>query len=126
MSETFELGPTTVRVVTADEAATLLELQLQPGAGAGFHTHTREDETIAVLSGRLLVDDGSRHELGPGEAIVLPRGTRHAFANGGDEPVRAHVFCSPGGLERFFREVAAAESDADAAAVGERAGLVFG
>jgi quercetin dioxygenase-like cupin family protein len=126
VGETFELGPTRVRVVVADGAATLLELELQPGAGAGFHTHTREDETIAVLAGRLTVDDGSRRELGVGEAIVLPRGTRHAFANQGDEPARAHVFCSPGGLERFFREVAAATGDADAAAAGERAGLVFG
>ena len=126
MSETFDLGPTRVRVVVAGDAATLLELELQPGAGAGWHTHTREDETVAVLEGRLTIDDGARHELAPGEAHVLPRGTRHAFANEGDTPVRAHVFCSPGGLEAFFRAVAAATSDADVAAAGERAGLVFG
>ena len=124
--ETFELGPTTVRVLAATEAATLLELVLEPGAGAGYHTHTREDETIAVLEGTLTVDDGERHELAPGDAIVLPRGTRHAFLAGGDGPARAHVFCSPGGLEEFFRAVAAATGDDEAAAAAERAGLAFG
>jgi quercetin dioxygenase-like cupin family protein len=127
LTDTIALGGgTTVRVVAARDEATLLELALDPGAGAGPHTHTREDETIAVLDGRLLVDDGERHELGPGDAIVLPRGVRHAFANEGDEMVRAHVFCSPGGLERFFRDVTAARSDADVVAAAERAGLVFG
>jgi quercetin dioxygenase-like cupin family protein len=127
MSETFDLGQTQVRVVAADAAATLLELELAPGAGAGWHTHTREDETIAVLSGSLVVvENGTRHELASGDAVVLRRGTRHAFANRGDEPVRAHVFCSPGGLERFFRDVAAAKGDAEVAAAAERAGISFG
>lgn len=126
MGETFDLGRTQVRVVVADEAATLLELELEPGAGAGWHTHSREDETIAVLSGRLVVDDGTRHELAAGDAAVLRRGTRHAFANEAEEPVRAHVFCSPGGLERFFREVAAAAQDEAVAAAAERAGISFG
>jgi quercetin dioxygenase-like cupin family protein len=127
LTDTIALGGgTTVRIVAARDEATLLELALEPGAGAGPHTHTQEDETIAVLAGRLLVDDGARHDLGPGNAIVLPRGVRHAFANEGDETVRAHVFCSPGGLECFFREVTAAQSAADVAAAAERAGLVLG
>jgi quercetin dioxygenase-like cupin family protein len=126
VSETISLGGTTVRIVTAREEATLLELTLEPGAGAGPHTHTLEDETIAVLDGSLTVDDGRRHELAAGEAIVLPRGVKHSFANQGTERMRGHVFCSPGGLERFFREIAGARSDADIAAAAQRAGLVFG
>jgi quercetin dioxygenase-like cupin family protein len=126
VSDTIALGATTVRVVVAREEATLLELMLEPGAGAGPHTHTLEDETIAVLEGSLTVDDGRRHELAPGDAIVLPRGVKHSFANEGAEPMRGHVFCSPGGLERFFREIAGAQSDADVAAAAERAGLRLG
>ena len=126
MSETLLAGGgTTVRLLVAHEAATALELVLEPGAGAGSHAHTREDETIAVLAGRIVVDDGVSRELAAGDAIVLPRGTRHAFANEGEEPARALVFCSPGGLERFFRDVARATSDADVAAAAARAGLVF-
>ena len=127
MTETIALGGgTTVRVVVARDEATLLEVTLEPGERPRPHMHTREDETIAVLDGRLVVDDGERHELGPGDAIVLRRGVRHSFGNEGGELMRAHFFCSPGGLERFFREVAAASSDADVAAAAGRAGLVFG
>jgi quercetin dioxygenase-like cupin family protein len=122
----FELGGTTVRVVTATEPATVLEVTLEAGSGAGPHTHTREEETIAVLDGRLLVDDGTRRELGAGEAHVLPRGLRHSFANESDAPVRALFFCAPGGLERFFRDVAAADTDEAVAAAAARAGLRFG
>ncbi len=98
MSERIELGGgTVIRVLSAEESATLLELELQPGAGAGAHKHTREDETIAVVSGTLLVDDGERRILRAGEAIFLARGVRHSFANEGDEPVRAHISCTPAG-----------------------------
>jgi mannose-6-phosphate isomerase-like protein (cupin superfamily) len=88
------------------------------------HAHARgRDDT--VLEGALVVDDGVRHELGHGEAHVLPRGVRHSFANESDSPARALFFCSPGGLERFFREVAGADTAAEAAAAAERAGLVI-
>ena len=119
-------GGTSVRLLVAADSMTLLELELESGAGAGWHTHTREDETIAVVSGALVVDDGERRELGPGQAVFLHRGVPHTFSNEADTPARAHVFCAPGGLERFFRDVAAAASDTDVASAGERAGIVFG
>ena len=108
--ETFRLDGTTVRVVLAAEdtsgGLTLLEVELAPGSGATRHRHTKEDETIAVVSGRLTV---SERELGPGEAVHLPRGLAHDFRNDGPEPVRAFFFCVPGGLERFFRAVVAGD-----------------
>jgi hypothetical protein len=52
----------------------------------------------------------------------LPRGRRHAFANEGDAAARLYFFCSPGGLERFFRAVASGVPVGEAAA---RAGLQF-
>ena len=122
MSEVFELGPTRLRVVAATEAATVLEGELQPGAGGAPHAHTREDETILVVAGSLVVDDGERHELGAGDAHVIPRGTRHAFANEGAEVARVFFFCAPGGLERFFRDLVSGVDPAEAAA---RAGLVL-
>lgn len=127
MSETLlSRGGTTVRLLVAEPSTTLLELELEPGSGAGPHVHTREDETIAVVAGRLAVDDGAVHELLVGDTVFLRRGVRHSFANDGGETVRAYVFCTPGGLERFFGAVARAESDADVAAAAERAGLAFG
>ena len=123
--EQWRLDGTTVSVVTAADAATVLELTIQPGAGAGAHVHTREDETVVVLDGALIVEDRERHELTEGDAHVLPRGVRHSFTNASDAPTRALFLCTPGGLEHFFRDVAAAQSDADIAAAADRAGIAF-
>jgi len=43
-----------------------------------WHAHEREDELFLVVAGRLRMQlrDGDR-ELGPGELIVVPRGTEH-------------------------------------------------
>ena len=124
MSERIELGGTKVTVLVdaaaSGGAVTVLELELQPGARAGPHRHTREDETIVVFAGELSVDGRT---LGAGEAVFLARGVRHSFANDGDVPMRAHVVCTPAGLEEFFRAIAAGD-DPDQA--GRRAGLEFG
>lgn len=122
MSEVFELGPTRLWVVAANEGTTILGAELQPGAGSPWHTHTREDETIVVVSGELVVDDGERRVLAAGDAHLLPRGVRHSFENQGDALTRVCFVCAPGGLERFFREITAGEQPDEAAA---RAGLVF-
>jgi mannose-6-phosphate isomerase-like protein (cupin superfamily) len=43
-----------------------------------WHQHDREDELFFVLSGRLLLDLADRTlELGPQQAVVVPRGTLH-------------------------------------------------
>jgi quercetin dioxygenase-like cupin family protein len=58
----------------------LLELVLEPEGGAEFHAHTREDETIAVVEGALVVEtDGGSRALSPGDSVFLARGVRHAF-----------------------------------------------
>jgi mannose-6-phosphate isomerase-like protein (cupin superfamily) len=43
-----------------------------------WHQHEREDELFLVVAGRLRMQlrDGDR-EVGPGEFIVVPRGTEH-------------------------------------------------
>jgi quercetin dioxygenase-like cupin family protein len=122
VTETFDLGPTRLRVLAATTEATVLEAEIEPGGGSTWHTHTKEDETLLVLEGELVLDDGERHVLLTGDAHVLPRGRRHAFANESDAPARACFFCSPGGLEHFFRAIASGVP-ADEAAT--RAGLHF-
>jgi quercetin dioxygenase-like cupin family protein len=123
VSEIFELGPTRLRVVAATEAATVLEGELQPGGGSAWHTHTHEDETILVVEGVLVVNDGERREIEAGAAHVLRRGVRHAFANETSALTRVYFVCTPGGLERFFRDLVSGVPADEAA---ERAGLEFG
>jgi quercetin dioxygenase-like cupin family protein len=123
VAETYDLGLTRLRVVLAHEAATVLEGELDPGGGSAWHTHRAEDETLLVVEGTLSVDDGARRSVGPGEAHVLPRGVRHTFTNETSSLVRVYFVCAPGGLEQFFRDLAA-NVPADEAA--RRAGLEFG
>ena len=123
MSEVFELGPTRLRVIAATAEATVIEGELQPGGGSTWHTHTLEDETIVVVEGTLVVNDGDRREVDAGEAHVLRRGVRHAFANETDALTRVYFVCTPGGLERFFRDLVSGTPPDEAA---ERAGIAFG
>jgi quercetin dioxygenase-like cupin family protein len=123
VGETFDLGLTRLRVVLAHPSATVLEAELDPGGGSTWHTHRAEDETIVVRAGSLVVEDGGRHELGPGDAHALPRGVRHAFANESTSTTHVYFFCAPGGLERFFRDLTAG---VPAEAAARRAQLEFG
>ncbi len=110
---TVPLGPgsqLTFKAVGADtaNAFALMEYLLAPGGGAGLHTHTREDESFYVLAGELAVQLGDEATVvTPGEFIRIPKGTPHAFANQGREPVTALVILTPAGLEQFFVELAA-------------------
>ena len=122
MNETFDLGRTRLRVALATDEATVLEAEIEPGGGSSWHTHTKEDETVVVLEGELVVDDGDGHVLRRGDAHFVPRGRRHMFTNEGASSVRAYFFCAPGGLERFFRDIASGVSAEEAA---ESAGLIL-
>jgi quercetin dioxygenase-like cupin family protein len=123
VSEVFDLGPTRLRVVAATEDATVIEGELQPGGGSTWHKHTREEETIVVVEGALVVNDGERRVVEAGEAHVLRRGVRHAFANETEALARVYFVCTPGGLERFFRDLVGGVAPEAAA---KRAGLEFG
>ena len=120
--EVFDLGPTRLRVALAAEDATVLEAEIGPGGGSSWHTHTKEDETVLVIKGELVLNDGQRRVLRTGDAHVVPRGRRHAFVNESEASVRVYLFCAPGGLERFFRELASGVAAEQAAS---HAGLIL-
>ena len=43
-----------------------------------WHKHDDEDEFFYVVSGRFLIDlDDRTVDLGPGQAVVIPKGVRH-------------------------------------------------
>jgi len=77
-----------------------------PGGFAGVaHIHPHQDEHFEVLAGRAAFEvDGAEHVIGPGGTIEVPRGTRHTFANAGNEEMRVRFSFRPAltGTERFY------------------------
>ncbi|MEZ5332524.1 MAG: cupin domain-containing protein [Thermoanaerobaculia bacterium] len=76
-----------------------------PGMEPPPHTHTREDETIAVHDGRFWFRIGDVElEAGPGDVVFMPRLIEHEFKVLTDE-MRVSVLISPGAFGEFFWQI---------------------
>jgi mannose-6-phosphate isomerase-like protein (cupin superfamily) len=82
--------------------------------GLGPHAHPGFDEVFYVLEGEyeFVVEDRVLRAR-EGGAVFIPRGAFHDFHNAGDSSGRLLTFCSPGGIEDFFEELAQLGSDSD-------------
>jgi Uncharacterized conserved protein, contains double-stranded beta-helix domain len=71
--------------------------------------HDREDAVSYVLEGCLTFQVGDEViAAAAGNAVIQPRGIRHTFWNAGATTARALDVVTPGGLERFYEDVAEA------------------
>jgi quercetin dioxygenase-like cupin family protein len=113
--ETIRLGPLAVRfLITADDATgsvALFELAV-PAAqrlAAPAHSHDHYEETIYGIEGVLTwTVNGTPIEVGPGQALCIPRGAIHRFDNNGSQDVKALCAITPAALgPEYFREAAA-------------------
>jgi len=81
---------------------------LSLNGGPPRHTHTREDESIYLISGRLEVEcDGEEFEATRGSFVFLPRQRLHTFRSVGGT-ARGLLIVTPGGLENYFDALHAA------------------
>ena len=112
--ETIRLGPLAVRFLIAGEqsngSVALFELSV-PGAqrlAAPAHSHDHYEETIYGIEGVLTwTVDGKQVDVGPGQALCIPRGAIHRFDNNGTEDVKALCAITPAAIgSQYFREVA--------------------
>jgi quercetin dioxygenase-like cupin family protein len=112
--ETIRLGPLVVRFLITGERASasvaVFELAV-PGAQrltAPAHSHDHYEETIYGLEGVLTwTVDGKRIDVGPGQALCIPRGAIHRFDNDGIQDVKALCVITPAAIgPQYFREVA--------------------
>jgi quercetin dioxygenase-like cupin family protein len=90
----------------------IINTRAEPGGGPPPHVHPNGEERFAVQEGQVEFLVGRRKQVaGPGDELVVPRGTRHAFKNvGATEAIfEAEVMPETTGKgEAFFRETAAA------------------
>ena len=112
--ETIRLGPLTVRFLvtggnsTGSVAAFELFVPAAERLMAPAHSHDHYEETIYGIEGVLTwTVDGQRVEVGPGQALCIPRGAVHRFDNNGAVDVQALCVITPAAIgPEYFREAA--------------------
>jgi quercetin dioxygenase-like cupin family protein len=122
VSEEIKVGGMAIRFLVEGEesggSVAIFEFDVPVGTRvAAAHSHDGYEETIYGLEGVLTwTVEGTQTDIGPGEALVIPRGVVHQFHNGGDLDARALAIVTPGILgPDYFTEIAAV---LDAAAGG--------
>ncbi len=129
--EEIEVGEVTVRFLVESEqsAGSVAVFEFDVPAGAMVpvaHSHDGYEETVYGLEGVLTwTIEGTAADVGPGEALCIPRGAVHRFENLGNVDAKALAIVTPGILgPDYFREVAdildaAAGGPPDLAAVAD-------
>ena len=121
-SEEIRIGGMAIRFLVegeqTDGSVAIFRFEVPAGTRvAAAHSHDGFEETIYGLEGVLTwTVEGAPIDVGPGEALLIPRGAVHQFANNGDVDAKALAIGTPGVLgPDYFRDVAA---ELDAAAGG--------
>jgi quercetin dioxygenase-like cupin family protein len=112
--ETIRIGPLAVRFLIAGEQATdsvaVFELTVPKGLrlAAPAHSHDHYEETIYGIEGvSTWTVDGKPVDVGPGQALCIPRGAVHRFENHGSQDVKALCVITPAAIgPQYFRESA--------------------
>ena len=129
--EEIRVGQMAIRFLVEGEqsggSVAVFEFDIPVGSKvAAAHSHDGYEETIYGLEGVLTwTVEGTATEVGPGEALFIPRGAVHHFDNTHDVDAKALAVVTPGILgPDFFREIAtildaAAGGPPDLAALGE-------
>ena len=112
--EEIKVGTMAIRfLVEAEESGgsvAMFEFDVPAGMKvAAAHSHDGYEETIYGLEGVLIwTVEGTPIEVGPGDALLIPRGAVHQFDNTSGADARALAVVTPGVLgPEYFREVAA-------------------
>jgi quercetin dioxygenase-like cupin family protein len=130
-AEAIRLGALTVRfLITGDNSnGSIAAFELfVPGAqrlAAPAHSHDHYEETIYGIQGvSTWTVDGKPIDVGPAQALCIPRGAVHRFDNNGIDDVKALCIVSPAAIgPQYFRD-SAVVINAAAGAPPDRAKLV--
>lgn len=110
--ETIAFGPLGVRFLLTGDRSTgsIAAFELTVAAGqrlpAPAHSHDHYEETIYGLDGTLTWTVGGKAiEVGPGQALCIPRGAIHRFDNLGSRDAKALCVITPAAIgPEYFRE----------------------
>ncbi len=91
-----EIRPLVDRTTSAVTQCSLAEETLPPGRAVTPHLHRDTEEIYYVLEGggEMTVGEETR-AVAAGDAIFIPRDSRHTLRNTGDRPMRIVLVCGP-------------------------------
>ena len=112
--ETIQIGPIAVRfLLTGDDSGgsvSVFEFSVpaQVKLAAPAHQNDAYEEILYGIEGVLTwTVDGTPMEVGPGQALCIPRGAVHRFDNFGKDDVKQLAVISPAMMgPAYFRETA--------------------
>jgi len=112
--ETIHLGPLAVRFLLTgeDSAGAIAIFQVvvpgTQGLAAPAHSHNGYEETIYGIDGVLTwTVDGKQIDVGPGQALCIPRGAVHRFDNKTAKDVTVLCMVTPAAIgPQYFRDAA--------------------
>jgi quercetin dioxygenase-like cupin family protein len=114
--ETINPGPIGIRFLIAAEqsngSASVFEFTVPAGQKVPAPPHRNDafEEVLYGLEGVLTwVVDGKPIDVGPGQALCIPRGATHGFVNNTNEEARQLAIITPAIMgPAYFRDVSAA------------------
>ena len=96
-----EIRPLIDRTTSEITQCSLAEELLPPGRTVTLHHHNSIEEIYYILSGEGEMTVGEeRRQVGPGDAVYIPRGYAHTLNNSGIGPLKILLVCGPA----FFPE----------------------
>ena len=112
--ETIRLGPLAVRFLITGEnsnaSVAAFEVSVPSGQrlAAPAHSHDHYEETIYGLDGVLTwTVNGKQIDVGPGQALCIPRSAVHRFDNHESQNARALCVITPAAIgPQYFRDSA--------------------
>jgi len=101
------------RVLYTGAHMQLVLMSLRPGEEIGSEVHEDNDQFFRCEAGQGAVMVGeTRYEVGDGDAVIIPAGTRHNVMNTGETDLKLYTIYAPphhqDGIVRATREEAAA------------------
>ena len=85
----------TIREYFHSDLQSLAEASLEPSTSTQRHYHARSEEIYLIVEGGGELEvDGDRREVGPGDAVLIPPGSRHRLT-AGSEGARLLCCCVP-------------------------------
>lgn len=114
--ESIRVGPVDIRFLLAGDesngSVAVFELLVPVGQKVPAPAHKNEayEETLYGIQGVLTwTVDGAAVDVGPGQALCIPRGAVHRFENLGGEDAKQLVVITPAVMgPQYFREAAGA------------------